>query len=155
MKILMVCLGNICRSPLADGMLRNKIQKEGLNVEVDSAGTLNQHAGEHPDSRMTQVAKSRGIDISFLVARQFTHNDFENFDIIYAMDESNLQNIINLASNDKQKNKVRMLLSEINNQNNPVPDPYFGGEQGFIDVYNLVDKATDSIIEKLKTKQLA
>lgn len=151
----MVCLGNICRSPLADGMLRNKIEKEGLNVEVDSAGTINQHAGEHPDSRMTKVAKDRGIDLSFLVARQFVRDDFEKFDIIYVMDDSNYQNVIKIASNDDQRNKVRMLLSEIDNQNNPVPDPYFGGEQGFIDVYNLVDKATDSIIKKLKTNQLA
>lgn len=151
----MVCLGNICRSPLADGMLRNKIQKEGLNVEVDSAGTINQHAGEHPDSRMTKVAKDRGIDLSFLIARQFIRDDFEKFDVIYVMDDSNYQDVIQLASNEHQKNKVRFLLSEINNQNNPVPDPYFGGEQGFIDVFSLVDKATDSIIEKLKTNQLA
>jgi protein-tyrosine phosphatase len=155
MKILMVCLGNICRSPLADGMLRNKVQKEGLNIQVDSAGTSNHHSGQHPDTRMTQVAKSRGIDLSFLVARQFTSNDFEEFDIIYVMDDSNYQNVIQLASNENQTKKVRMLLSEINNQNNSVPDPYFGGEQGFIDVFNLVDKATDSIIKKLKTNRLA
>jgi protein-tyrosine phosphatase len=151
MKILMVCLGNICRSPIADGLLRKKVEEHGLDIEVDSAGTSAHHVGEKPDERMRKTAKSFGTPIDFLRARQFTIEDFDAFDIIYAMDQSNYNNIITLAKNDADKAKVKLFLNELYpNENRAVPDPYFGGEQGFIDVYKMVDATTDKILEKLK-----
>lgn len=147
----MVCLGNICRSPIADGLLRKKVEELGLDVKVDSAGTSAHHIGEKPDERMRKTAKNFGTPIDFLRARQFIVEDFDAFDIIYAMDQSNYNNIIALAKNDVDKNKVKLFLNELYpNENRAVPDPYFGGEQGFIDVYKMVDTATDKIIEKLK-----
>lgn len=151
MKILMVCLGNICRSPIADGLLRKKVEEHGLDIKVDSAGTSAHHVGEKPDERMRKTAKSFGTSIDFLRARQFTIEDFDAFDIIYAMDQSNYNNIITLAKNDADKAKVKLFLNELYpNENRAVPDPYFGGKQGFIDVYKMVDATTDKILEKLK-----
>ncbi len=151
MKILMVCLGNICRSPIADGLLRKKVEEHSLDIEVDSAGTSAHHIGKKPDERMRKTAKSFGTPIDFIRARQFTIEDFDAFDIIYAMDQSNYNNIITLAKNDADKAKVKLFLNELYpNENRAVPDPYFGGEQGFIDVYKMVDATTDKIIEKLK-----
>ncbi|MGB0933535.1 MAG: low molecular weight protein-tyrosine-phosphatase [Lishizhenia sp.] len=156
MKILMVCLGNICRSPIADGLLRKKVKEHGLAVEVDSAGTSAYHVGNKPDERMCKTAESFGTPIDFLRARQFTVRDFDAFDIIYAMDQSNYNNITALARNEKDKSKVNLFLNELYpNENKAVPDPYFGGEQGFIDVYKMVDATTDQIIEKLKTNRLS
>lgn len=147
----MVCLGNICRSPIADGLLRKKVEEHGLDIEVDSAGTSAHHVGEKPDERMRKTAKSFGTSIDFLRARQFTIEDFDAFDIIYAMDQSNYNNIITLAKNDADKAKVKLFLNELYpNENRAVPDPYFGGKQGFIDVYKMVDATTDKILEKLK-----
>jgi protein-tyrosine phosphatase len=151
MKILMVCLGNICRSPLADGLLRDKAKKEGLNLKVDSAGTIGIHAGDSPDSRMQATALKFGTDLSQLRSRQFKVNDFQDFDLIYAMDKSNYQNILSLAKTEIERAKVRLILNELTpGKDMEVPDPYYGGEQGFIDVYNMLDQATDKIISKLK-----
>lgn len=153
MKVLMVCLGNICRSPMADGLLRKKVAELGLDVEVDSAGTSNFHVGEAPDARMRQTAKSLDYPIDDLRARQFVSSDFEEFDRIYAMDASNYNNIIKLARNENDHLKVKMILNESHpGSNMQVPDPYYGGEQGFTDVFNLLDEATDVIIEKIKTQ---
>lgn len=155
MKILMVCLGNICRSPIADGLLRKKVKEYRLVAEVDSAGTSAHHVGNKPDERMRKTADNFGTPIDFLRARQFTVEDFEAFDIIYAMDQSNYNNITALARNETDKSKVKLFLNELYpNENRAVPDPYFGGEQGFIDVYKMVDAATDKIIEKLKNNTL-
>jgi protein-tyrosine phosphatase len=146
MKILMVCLGNICRSPLAEALLRHKIVQQKIpNVEVDSAGTSAYHINEAPDKRMIQTALSKGIDISHLKARQFCKNDLDAFDYIYVMDKSNYENVLKLAST-TQSNKVFFLLSEAFHENIPVPDPYFGGEAGFLEVFSLIDQATDAII---------
>lgn len=151
MKILMVCLGNICRSPIADGILRKKVLELGLPVEVDSAGTSGFHTGEQPDERMRKTAKSFGVNIDDLRARQFTVEDFDTFDLIYAMDSSNYNNILSLARSTEDRSKVRLILNELEpGMNLQVPDPYYGGEQGFIDVFNLLDAATDRIIEKIK-----
>ena len=151
MKILMVCLGNICRSPLADGLLRDKINLHNLDVEVDSCGTSSHHVGELPDERMRETALKQGCDLSNLRARQFKQSDFKAFDVIYVMDSSNYNNVIKLANSEVDKQKVKLFLNELYlNKNMAVPDPYFGGEQGFEDVFELVDKTTDVIIEKLK-----
>lgn len=147
----MVCLGNICRSPLADGLLRDKIQLNNLQIEVDSCGTSGHHLGEQPDERMMETALKYGCDLSKLRARQFIVNDFDQFDIIYVMDSSNYNNVIRLARSESDKQKVKIFLNELYpSKNMAVPDPYYGGEQGFEDVYELVAKATDIIIEKLK-----
>ncbi len=154
MKILMVCLGNICRSPLADGLLRQKVSENDLKVVVDSAGTSAHHAGDAPDYRMTETAKKRGTDISFLRARQFTSQDFQDFDLIYVMDQSNLKNVLALAQNETDKKKVKLILKEISTADAEVPDPYFGGQSGFEQVYELLDEATEIIIDKIKNNQL-
>jgi len=132
----MVCLGNICRSPLAEGILRDKAEKLNLNILVDSAGTSNYHVGEHPDHRTIKNARSHNIDLSKLKARQFSHNDFDNFDIIYVMDSSNFYDVISLARNENEKQKVQLILDFIYpNASISVPDPYFGGEDGFENVF--------------------
>ena len=151
MKILMVCLGNICRSPLAEGILREKLMVNKLNVLVDSAGTSGLHTGERPDSRMCETAKTFDLNIDDLTSRKFVVQDFDTFDIIYVMDSSNYSNILALARTTEDKSKVHLILNELYpNKNMAVPDPYYGGEQGFIDVYNLLNEATDKIIEKIK-----
>ncbi len=153
MKILMVCLGNICRSPLAEGILRDKLSKNNLEnrIIVDSAGTSNYHIGQNPDHRSTANAKSHNIFISELRGRQFTQNDFDNFDMIFAMDNSNYDNIVSLARNEKDKQKVDLILNMINpGKNQAVPDPYFGGEEGFENVFCLLDQACEVLIEKFK-----
>lgn len=150
MKVLMVCLGNICRSPLADGLLSHKVAKNNLDIIVDSAGTSGHHTGERPDPRMRETAKKFGISIDNLRARQFTVNDFDAFDIIYAMDAENYKNINHLARSKSDKEKVKLILNESNpGKNFEVPDPYFGGDQGFLDVFTLLDEATDVIIKNL------
>lgn len=153
MKVLFVCLGNICRSPLADGLLRRKVKEQGLAIEVDSAGTANYHVGEAPDSRMIATAKKFGTDISFLRGRQFIKQDFHEFDLIYVMDQSNYANVVRLASNQDERSKVNLLLNELTpDSNDEVPDPYYGGQRDFDYVYELLDQATDKVIEKIKQK---
>ena len=151
MKILMVCLGNICRSPLADGLLRHKVKSDGISAIVDSAGTANYHVGGPPDERMTETAMQNGIDISNLRARQFEITDYDQFDLIYVMDKSNYQNVTRLARNDNDIKKVKLILNELEHSNDiqEVPDPYYGGQAGFDHVFDLLDRATDRIIKKL------
>lgn len=147
MKVLMVCLGNICRSPLAHGLLREKAKN--LGWEVDSAGTAAYHAGDAPDPRTILIAKKNGLNIKDLVARKFDESDFDHYDKIYAMDQSNYRNILALARNEEDKSKVEMILNELNpGADDEVPDPYYGGEHGFVHMYNLLDEATDQIINK-------
>lgn len=147
-KILMVCLGNICRSPLAEGILKSKVYS--FKVFVDSAGTGAYHVGELPDSRSIAVAKSYGIDITNQRARKFSINDFDTFDIIYVMDNSNLENVIELARNEEDKKKVKLILNEIfPGENLDVPDPYYGGDFGFKNVYKMLDEACDEIVKRL------
>ena len=152
-RILMVCLGNICRSPLAEGILRHKAETANLNIRIDSAGTSNYHIGEHPDKRTILNAQRHQIDVSRLCARQFHPDDFDEFDHIFVMDSSNYADVVSLARNEKEKRKVEMILNRVYpNSNMSVPDPYFGGEQGFENVYILLDKACDVIVESLKNK---
>jgi protein-tyrosine phosphatase len=154
-KILMVCLGNICRSPIAEGILRRKAEKANLDIHIDSAGTSNYHIGDHPDKRTISNAKQHQIDISKLCARQFIVNDFDEFDFIFTMDSSNYSDVISLARNDHDKHKVELILNRVYpNSNMSVPDPYFGGEQGFENVFILLDKACDVIVESLKRPEV-
>ncbi|WP_239970645.1 low molecular weight protein-tyrosine-phosphatase [Confluentibacter citreus] len=147
-KILMVCLGNICRSPLAEGILKSKLPNN--KFIVDSAGTANYHVGSPPDKRSVTVARKYGLDISSLSGRQFNVADFDTFDYIYVMDESNYNNVIALARNENDKDKVRFILNEIYpNQNYDVPDPYYGGEDGFENVYKMLDEACTKIAKSL------
>ncbi len=149
-KIVMVCLGNICRSPLAEGILKSKLPKNIFFI--DSVGTSNYHIGEQPDSRSIAIAKKYGIDISSQKGRQFVVSDFDVFDYIYAMDSENFNNIINLARNSQDRAKVNLILNELNDSSIvDVPDPYYGGDQGFENVYQLLDEACTSIANKLTT----
>jgi protein-tyrosine phosphatase len=136
---------------MADGLLRKKVRENGLDVFVDSAGTANYHVGAQPDERMRSTAKKFGVSIDELRARQFTAQDFKEFDLIYAMDKSNYKNIVALAKNDADKQKVHLILNELHpGKDLEVPDPYYGGEQGFIDVFNMLDEATEIILNKIK-----
>ncbi len=145
-KILMVCLGNICRSPLAEGILKSKLNPDFYIV--DSAGTSAYHIGELPDHRSIAIAKKNGIDISNQRARKFIPNDFNEFDLIYAMDIENYHNICSLSTNKSNLLKVKLILNEINPLKDlSVPDPYYGGDYGFENVYKMLDKAC-SIITK-------
>jgi protein-tyrosine phosphatase len=140
MKVLMVCLGNICRSPIAEGILQHKIDTENLSMSVDSAGTSNYHIDEAPDPRAIAVARKNGIDISSLRGRQFVVEDFDLFDIIFVMDYSNYENVIRLANSEADKEKVKLILNQIYpNENQSVPDPYFGGDDGFDDVFKMLN----------------
>jgi protein-tyrosine phosphatase len=146
----MVCLGNICRSPMAEGILRHKLESRGLQVTVDSAGTGAWHAGENPDRRAIATAKKFGIDISGLIARKFSPDDFDKFDFIYVMDMSNLRDVLAAARTEEDKKKVMLLLSNDAAPGNlEVPDPWYGGDEGFTDVFRMMDKACDMIVDKL------
>ena len=150
-KILMVCLGNICRSPLAEGILQSKLPNN--KFLVDSAGTGAWHSGELPDKRSITIAKKYGIDLTNQRARQFTTADFEEFDYIYVMDKSNYKNVIQLAKSDEEKQKVDLILNvDSTTKNQEVPDPYYGGDDGFEQVYQLLDKACNKIADNLKSK---
>lgn len=147
-SILMVCLGNICRSPLAHGVMQSKLSKE--NFYIDSAGTAAYHVGNPPDKRSILVAKQNGLDISAQSARQFKVSDFDTFDYIYAMDQSNYNNIISLARHSNDIEKVKLFL-EANPfvKNKDMPDPYYGGQNGFEHVYNLVNETCDILAKSL------
>jgi protein-tyrosine phosphatase len=150
-KVLMVCLGNICRSPMAEGLLRHKVRQLNLEVETDSAGTAGYHIGSKPDQRMIDTAAQFGVDISDLRARQFNVNDFDEFDFIFAMDQENQFNMQKLAKNETQRDKVKLLLEYVNYRNfTEVPDPYYGTKKDFEFVYNMLDEATETLLKTLK-----
>ncbi|MCK8523980.1 low molecular weight phosphotyrosine protein phosphatase [Aquimarina sp. D1M17] len=150
-KILMVCLGNICRSPLAEGILKSKLNPE--QYLVSSSGTSNYHIGNKPDIRSIQTAKAHGIDITDQRAAQFKSDDFQIYDFIYAMDNSNYENIIKLANTQEDKNKVKLILNETHpNKGFDVPDPYYGGDQGFEEVFQMLDEACNVIASRLEKK---
>ena len=146
----MVCLGNICRSPLADGLLLRKIEAQNLDAIVDSAGTADYHIGKAPDARMIKTAAKHGTPLDFLRARQFTAKDFQHFDHILVMDHSNQRNVLKLAQTQDDEKKDEFLLDYLYpNQQLEVPDPYYGTSEDFEAVYQLVDQATDALIQKL------
>ena len=144
----MVCLGNICRSPLAEGILQHK--SKNTNIFVDSAGTASYHIGKLPDIRSIEIANKYGIDLSNQRARQFSEKDYDNFDKIYAMDTHNYASIISISRNENDRNKVELILNKINPKScDSVPDPYYGEGDGFQKVYDMLDKACDIIVSKL------
>ncbi len=147
-KILMVCLGNICRSPLAEGILRSKLDTS--QYEVDSTGTGHWHVGNPPDPRSVAVAKKNGLNISALRGRQFSYQDFLDFDHIYVMDSSNLENVLRLAKTQEDKDKVSMILDTLfPGEKVDVPDPYYGIDDGFDRVYEMLDEACNIISKQL------
>lgn len=150
-RILMVCLGNICRSPLAEGILASKLPKE--KFFVDSAGTGSWHVGHAPDKRSISTAQKNGLNITNQKGRQFSKTDFETFDYIFVMDNSNYNDVILLAQNESQKNKVELILNSIfPDENVDVPDPYYGIDNGFNEVYKMLDDSCEIIAAKLIAK---
>lgn len=141
----MVCLGNICRSPLAEGILKSKV--DSSKITVDSAGTSGFHSGSLPDSRSIEIAQKNGVDITDQRSRIFTVSDFDSFDVIYTMDKSNYENVNRLARNESDKAKVKMILDK-----QDVPDPYYGGKQGFQKVYQMLEDVCETIASKLQSK---
>ena len=138
-RVLAVCLGNICRSPMAEGLLRHHIQTKGLRIKVDSAGTNGYHNGEAPDPRAQAEMRRHGIEIASQESRQIMRKDFDTYDAILVMDSSNHHDVMALAGDRADwQAKVHMFLEEGN-----VPDPYYGGDSGFAHVYDLVDRAAD------------
>ncbi|WGL65444.1 low molecular weight phosphotyrosine protein phosphatase [Pseudomonas sp. CW003PS] len=151
MKVLFVCLGNICRSPTAEGVLRHKLRAAGLDdrVQVDSAGTGDWHVGKAPDSRTRQAALRRGYDLSAQRARQFEAADFQRFDLILAMDQSNLRNLKALRPSDACAD-LDLYLRRYELALDEVPDPYYGGEDGFEQVLDLIEQASDALLVEIK-----
>ncbi|HWS60403.1 MAG TPA: low molecular weight protein-tyrosine-phosphatase [Flavobacterium sp.] len=150
-NILMVCLGNICRSPLAEGILASKLPKD--KFKVDSAGTGSWHIGRQPDERSIAVAKKHNLNISKQRGRQFTKNDFDTFDYIYVMDSSNYQDVMSLSENKSDEGKVKLILDELfPNEKVDVPDPYYGVANGFEIVFNMLNETCDLIAKKLIEK---
>lgn len=147
-KVLMVCLGNICRSPLAEGILKSKVDQG--KVYVDSAGTGDYHIDQMPDKRSIAVGKRYDLDITSQRGRQFSVSDFDTFDHIYVMDNANYRDVMALARNEEDERKVRLILNEIfPGENVDVPDPYFGGDHGFENVYKMLEEACEKIARKL------
>jgi len=151
MKILMVCLGNICRSPLAEGIMKKKIQEHQLNWKVDSAGTAAWHAGEKPDSRSIKVAQKNNIDILNQRGRQFQARDLDDFDLVLTMDATNYQNVRYLTTSSEQENKIHLIMNFVNpGLNQQVPDPYI--TDGFESVFEMLELACNKIIEKYEIR---
>jgi protein-tyrosine phosphatase len=145
-RVCVVCLGNICRSPLGEGVLRQAVMTRGLRIRIDSAGTGNWHVGKSPDKRSIAEARRRGVDISKQRARQWTTADFKSYDVILAMDSNNLKNLQALARSAEDADKVKLLLPD----GSDVPDPYYGNAEDFAHVYDLVEQAANHWIEQWK-----
>lgn len=146
----MVCLGNICRSPLAEGILKEKAKKAGLNWEIDSAGTSGYHDGEAPDPRSITTAQQHGIDISQQRSRQLRISDLDDFDWVYVMDSSNYNNVLSICETDEQRNKVVLIMNMTTPKHNiAVPDPYWD-DNGFEQVYQMLDRACDGIMATIR-----
>lgn len=151
-KILFVCLGNICRSPLAEGIFKDKLKKKNLEniFEVDSCGTANYHIGDSPDSRTLANAEKNGIKLEHCV-RQFTSNDLDDFDFILAMDKNNYQNILRLLKDKSHADKVKLMREfDTIGKGKDVPDPYYGGEKNFQEVYEILDRSTENFLKHIQ-----
>ena len=155
MKILMVCLGNICRSPLAEGILEHKAKKAGLNWQIESAGTNGYHTGEAPHRLSQKVAKLNGIDICHQRSRQFVKEDMNRYDKIYAMAADVIDDIKSIAREKYDPTKVELFLNELHpGRDMDVPDPWYGHEPGYHDVYKLIEEACEQIISKYENVKI-
>jgi protein-tyrosine phosphatase len=154
-KVLFVCLGNICRSPLAEAIFKHKISERGLDkfIEADSCGTSNYHIGDQPDPRTIANAKQNGVAINHC-GRQFCEEDFKKFDYILAMDKSNYNNILRLPSSSQFSTKVKMMRDFDPVAKGEVPDPYYGGEKGFQEVFDILSRSIDKFVERLEQEDL-
>ena len=150
-KILLVCLGNICRSPMAEGLLREMAKQRGLHIRTDSAGTGNSHIGQAPDPRAQTEMRRHGININDLRARQFNRSDFERFDLLLAMDQQNLKDMQRLAPSPELAAKAHLMLDwSTDRKGGNVPDPWFGGSEGFGPVHNMLKDAVSSLLDELE-----
>jgi protein-tyrosine phosphatase len=151
MRILTVCLGNICRSPLAEGIIRQRFAADGIPMEIDSCGTAAYHVGEKADPRSIETAWQHGIDINAHRARRFERDDFDHYDLILAMDLDNLDGILRLARNDQDRAKVQLIMNFVYpGEEVEVPDPYYGGQDGFERVYRMLDAAAEIIVQSYR-----
>ena len=154
MKILMVCLGNICRSPLAEGILQHKVNEAGLPWKVESAGTNSYHIGEPPHHLSQKVAQLNGINICDQRARRFKPSDLEEYDLLYAMSKDVIDDMKSMAGNNWQQEKVKLLMDELHpGQQKDVPDPWYGPEPGYHEVYKMIEAACDKILKKAQINQ--
>lgn len=150
-SVLFVCLGNICRSPTAEGVFTSKAKLQGLDIEVDSAGTAGYHTGASPDPRSEQAAEKRGYDLSHLRSRKVEPSDFKEFDYIVAMDKSNLADLHGACPSEYQ-HKISLFLSYGQSSHDEVPDPYYGGDKGFELVLDLIEDAADGLIQTITSR---
>lgn len=155
-RVLFVCLGNICRSPTAEGVFRDLVRREGLadKIETDSCGTGGWHIGNPPDQRARQEARRRGINIDDLKARKTHVRDFSDFDFILAMDESNFKNLTAMSP-PEHSSKIHMFLSFAPDLGiTEVPDPYYGGDDGFADVFDMIEQASNGLLNHIRDERL-
>lgn len=152
-SVLFVCMGNICRSPTAEGVFRHVVKQAGMQdqIKIDSAGTHAYHVGESPDKRSQAKARENGVDLSAQRARKAMAEDFDRFDYIIAMDRSNLEDLKRLASNEEQRQKISLFMDYADDWgNSEVPDPYYGGSNGFQEVFDMVTSASEGLLEHIK-----
>jgi protein-tyrosine phosphatase len=152
-RVLFVCMGNICRSPTAEGVFRNRVEKAGMQerIHIDSAGTHDYHVGDPPDPRSCAAAMRRGYDLSALRARQVRREDFVDFDYVLPMDEVNFRHLERLCP-EAQRSKLRMFVSFSGQDVDGVPDPYYGGAQGFDRVLDLIEDAADGLLKEIAAR---
>lgn len=146
-SVLFVCLGNICRSPMAHGIFRNKVSESGLKIMIESAGTSAYHVGEHSDERAIETLRHNGIDILDLRSRLFVESDFDDYDYIFTMDSQNQQDVLHMANKIGHSNLPKMVMDvKFPEEHISVPDPYYGGPTGFVNVYNMLDDALNQLV---------
>ncbi|ELB2200795.1 low molecular weight phosphotyrosine protein phosphatase [Vibrio parahaemolyticus] len=147
-RILVVCMGNICRSPTGEAVLRAKAEELGVDVDIDSAGTIGYHIGNTPDSRAMAAGKQRGYSFKGIRARQVSVQDFEDFDLVLAADKANLADLLDICPAE-HRHKVSLFLSHSNSSYDEIPDPYYGGDNGFELVLDLIEEASVAVLQKL------